>query len=198
LHLHQGRAYTIRTCLGIANVKFEDEKIPFEQLAERRGPSGRSKDVPLGALPVLTLPDGRVVTQSVAIARYAAKLAKLYPEDPLEALFVDEILDTLGDISSGVPRNITDPEAFKKAREEYAAGKLVNYFSYLAEKLQEKGPYLLGAHLTVADIGLYNTVKYFRKGLLDHVPSDYDSKWPEFQAHVETMEANPVFAPYKL
>lgn len=196
--IHSGRAYVARTCFGIAGVQFEDEKITFDELSARRGPTGRNKEVPLGALPVLTLPDGRVVTQSVAIARYAARLAKLYPEDPLEALFVDELLDTIGDISNGTPR-FPDAEANKKLREEYAAGKLNNYFSYLAEKLRDNsGPYLLGATPNVADVALYNTVKYFRKGLLDHIPADYDSKWPELQAHVETVEANPLFAPYKL
>jgi glutathione S-transferase len=194
-----GRAYPIRTCFGIAKVDFEDEKIGGEELNARRGPSGRSSEIPLGQLPVLVLDDGRVVTQSIAIARYAAKLAGLYPEDPLEALFVDEMTDTVGDIIGGIPRNIVDPDSYKKAREEYAVGKLRNYFSYVAEKLKgSSGPYLLGDKLTMADLVLYGTVKYFRRGLLDHIPADYDAQWPEFQRHVEAVEANPVMGPFKL
>jgi glutathione S-transferase len=132
----------------------------------------------------------------MAIARYAAKLAKLYPEDPLEALFVDEVIDTVGDVTNGIPRN-TDPETFKKQREEYAAGKLKTFFSYLAEKL-ESGPYVLGAQFTVADIALYGTLKYLRKGILDHVSADYDAQWPVFQRFIDTLESNATFAPYKL
>jgi glutathione S-transferase len=132
----------------------------------------------------------------MAIARYAAKLAKLYPEDPLEALFVDEVIETVSDISNGIPRN-ADPEVFKKLREEYAAGKLKTFMTYLAEKL-EKSPYTTGANLTVADIALYGTLKYLRKGLLDHISADYDSQWPVFQTFIDTLENNATFAPYKL
>ena len=46
--------------MGIAGIPFEDEKISFEQLVEKRGPKGRSASIPLGSLPVMTLPDGKV------------------------------------------------------------------------------------------------------------------------------------------
>ena len=64
-------------------------KIAFAEFKERKGGTGRTKELPLGSVPVLTVQDGTVVTQSMAMGRYAAKLANLYPSEPLEALFVD-------------------------------------------------------------------------------------------------------------
>merc|ERR1719230_2049219 len=54
-------------------------------------------------MPVLKLPDGFEAGQSRAIWRYLAKLVKhngapLYPQDPREALLVDEIGDAMEDI----------------------------------------------------------------------------------------------------
>ncbi len=76
-----GKAYVARVCLGIAKVDWEDEKISGEELVVRRGTAGRSATIPLGQLPTLTLPSGAVITQSAAIARYAAKLANLFMEN---------------------------------------------------------------------------------------------------------------------
>lgn len=198
LIMSTARAYAIRTCLNIAGVPFEDERISFNDLKARRGESGRSKEVPLGSLPVLTFPDGKVVTQSLAIARYAAKLAKLYPEDPLQALFVDEIIDTVGDVTTNAPQN-PDAETKKKLREEYAAGKMNTFYSYFAEKLTaSSGPFLFGASFTVADIALYGLLKSVRGGNFDYIPGDYDAKWPVLQQFIDALEANAVFAPHKL
>lgn len=192
-----GRAYVIRTCLKIANVPFEDEKITFSELKERRGEAGRSSAIPLGSVPVLTFPDGRVVTQSMAIARYAGKLANLYPTDPEKALFVDEILDTVAEIVSSAPQN-ADADIKKKLREEYAAGKLNTFYSFLDEKLSASGGLYYFGELSIADIAVYGVLKGLRTGNFDYIPGDYDSKWPQFQAFIENLESNPVFAPHKL
>ncbi len=192
-----GKAYVARVCLGIAKVDWEDEKISGEELVVRRGTAGRSATIPLGQLPTLTLPSGAVITQSAAIARYAAKLANLYPTDPEQALLVDEIIDTVNDIGSAIPRP-TDASLVKTQREEFAAGKLNIYFSFLAEKLAaNNGPFLAGSVYSVADIYLYQVVKFIRKAVYDHIPADYDSKWPVFERFVNAMESDAVFAPYK-
>eukprot|EP01032_Pedospumella_encystans_P021193 gene21193-24053_t len=170
-----GRAYCARVCLGIAKVDWEDVRIGGEEFRARRGPTGRSNSLPLGQLPTVTLPSGTVITQSTAITRYVAKLANLYPTDPEQALYVDEIIDTVNDIDNGIPRN-TDASLLKPLREEYAAGKLNITYSFLAEKLAaNNGPFLAGSEYSVADIYLYQIVKFIRKGIYDFIPADYDS-----------------------
>lgn len=193
-----GRAHVTRVCLGLAGIEFEDERISFQDLVAGRGEAGRSDRFPLGALPVLTLPSGKVITQSSAIARYVAKLAKLYPEDAEKALLVDEIIDTCNDCITGAPQN-PDPEVKKKLREEFAAGKLKVFYSFLADKLSgSTGAYSTGTELTVADIQLYTLLKSLRSGNFDHIASDYDATWPVFESFINTMESNATFAPYKL
>ena len=165
---------------------------------QRRGETGRSSAIPLGSLPVLTLASGVVVVESAAIARYAAKLAKLYPIEPLQALFVDEILEVVADVVNGLPQN-PDVDTKKKLREDYAAGKLNSYYSFLAEKLEANGgSFFVGSEFSVADIAVYGVLKGLRSGNFDFIAATYDEKWPVFQGFLDTIEANPVFAPYKL
>lgn len=92
------RAFPIRLCLRAAGIAFEDERIPFAALGERRGPTGVSDDIPLGQLPVLSI-DGKAYTQSMALARWAAKKAGLYPTDDLKALVVDEVTAAIDEVS---------------------------------------------------------------------------------------------------
>jgi glutathione S-transferase len=53
--------------------------------------------MPLGAIPVLEMKDIRYC-QSMALVQYAAKQAGHYPEDPSEALVVDEFMDACCEI----------------------------------------------------------------------------------------------------
>ena len=48
---------------------------------------------------------------SQAILRYAGKLAKLYPENPIEALYVDSLLDSMEELGSTILRTMPLPEA---------------------------------------------------------------------------------------
>ena len=86
--------------------------------------------VPLGQVPTLTLANGQVVCQSSAIVRYAAKLAKLYPTDGIEALLVDEIMETCSEcmkkekyLERTAPQHPEQAEK-KKLREAFVANDL--------------------------------------------------------------------------
>jgi prostaglandin-H2 D-isomerase / glutathione transferase len=192
-----GRAYIARVCFGIGGVKYEDAHLSFAELKERRGPAGFCPEFPLGSVPTLTHADGTVTIQSMAIVRYAAKLANLYPTDPLEALFVDELLDTAAEVIGTAPQN-PDEVIKKKLREEWAAGKLNTYLTFFANKYNAtSGPFFRGDKFSVADITIYSVLKALRSGNIDYVSTDYDSKWPELQTFVAALEADPVFSPYK-
>ncbi|TMW63434.1 hypothetical protein Poli38472_002375 [Pythium oligandrum] len=54
----------------------------------------RKPKTPMGKMPILEV-DGTPYTQSMAIVRYAGCLSGLYPADPLDALKVDSVLETL-------------------------------------------------------------------------------------------------------
>lgn len=111
---------------------------------------------------------------------------------------MDEIVDVDSDIINGIPRK-GDPSAVATQRQEFAAGKLHTYCSFLSDKLvASKGPFFLGSKLTVADLHVYLAIKVLRLGTLDPIPADYDAKWPAFEGFVQALERDPVFAPYKI
>ena len=83
-----GKAEATRIMFDIAKIKWEDERLSHTDFSS-------IKDcLPNGQVPVLEV-NGEVYCQSGAIFRYASKLAKLYPEDPLEALRVDMLSDQI-------------------------------------------------------------------------------------------------------
>lgn len=191
------RAFAIRTCLKIGRVEFTDSIITYKELQDSKALTGSSALFPLGSVPVLTLPSGQVVTQSSAIARYAAKLVNLYPLDPLESLFVDEIYDTVTDVLSSAPQD-PDQEIKKKKREDWAAGKFKVFLNFFSEKLVAvAGKFIVSGRLTLADIAVYAMLKSIGSGSFDFVPGEILLTWPIFAEYVAFLEADPVFGPHK-
>ena len=191
-----GRAYIARTCFGYGGVEFVDERIGKEQFVALKGEAGTSAACPMGSLPVLTLPSGKVVCESGAINRYAAKRAGLYPEDPEKALFVDEVLLLAESVMGKVPYD-KDPETRKENRVLFAQGFLKRALALYASRLVP-GPFVLGDEFSVADLTIYSFIKTIRSGFLDDVPTDIDSEWPVFQVLINRVEAIEKMAPYKM
>lgn len=77
-----GRAELTRLVLTFGNVEFIDERIDDADFPALK-PS-----LPLGQLPILDVND-TTYSQSMAMARYTAKISGLYQEDVLDALRVD-------------------------------------------------------------------------------------------------------------
>ena len=187
-----GRAAITVAILKIGKIPYELETVPGgPEFAAIQGDTSR---FPLQQVPVLTLPDGQIVTQSGAIARYAAKLAGLYPEDPLLAIKVDEIIEAANDLGSSVPQN-ADNELKKQLREAWTAGKLQKFLAFFATKSMS-GSYLVGGKLSLADLYLYQSLKSLRNGQYDYVPSDVDAAYPALGVFFDFLKADPDFSPF--
>jgi len=78
-----GRIGPIRIALRQAKVDFEDERLSFQEFGARK------VSFPGGSLPVLSI-NGKLLTQSLAILRWAGRQSDLYPSDPVHAMQVDE------------------------------------------------------------------------------------------------------------
>merc|ERR1711862_361358 len=63
------------------------------------GFASKKPSLPLGQLPVIEV-DGKTYPQSMALARYAARLSDLYPSDPLETLSVESVMDSMMELFS--------------------------------------------------------------------------------------------------
>ena len=187
-----GRAEPTRIALHHAGVEFEDVRVPF----------GEWKDVKPtmlgGAMPVLEI-DGVQINQSLAISRWAAKQSSLYPADPTVALTVDSVADTVDEALRKCPQD-SDPEAKKKAREEYAAGALKNYCDVLNTIAQRagEGKYIAGTdEPTLADLQIFfGLLDMIRAGQFDHVDVAYCDQWPTLKALEDKIRGCELLAAY--
>lgn len=185
-----GRGEPARLAMILGDIDFNDDRIPMAKWPEARATK------PFKAIPTLEV-DGEVFTQSNAINRYVAKLAKLYPTDQLEAFRCDEVMDAIEDQSQKIVAtfSIQDPEEKKRAREKLADGLIPNLLSWLNDKLKARGEYFADNRLTIADLRVFATIKHLKSGNLDHIPSDLCEKVaPLVEAHYQRIINHPKLA----
>ncbi|CAH0477442.1 unnamed protein product [Peronospora belbahrii] len=161
---HPGRGEPIRLALFIGDVEFEDDRITREELATRK-PS-----LPFNQLPVLEV-NGEVVSQSLAILRYAGTLSGLYPTtDPVAAYRIDELFAILDNMFNyplwGASYREKDVEKQLAMRAELSSGMVPKTLRFLESRvIKNKGPYATGANFTVADLAIHSVLLGFKSGV---------------------------------
>jgi glutathione S-transferase len=191
--IHGGRGEVARIALFIGGIPYEEHRVKFQDWAALK-PS-----TPFGAIPVL-LVDGQELAQSNTINRFVGKLARLYPEDALQAAYCDEVMDAVEDITIqvGATMWIKDEEQTKAKGKELAEGPLSFFLERVQRRLEAQGgEYFAGGHLSVADLKVYLWIRYLKSGTLDHLPTDLaDRVAPKLVAHFERVKADPRVAAY--
>ena len=182
----------------------DSELIPFDD-----GTWGQMKNsTPWGSLPTLTLPDGRTFGQQRAILRYLAKTIQyngmpLYPTNAEDALLVDGFLDVIEDIWP-VLADTQDPiekapllstmlgmgvqEQFLAEQMDKTSGPLALKFDHIERAASNEGPYLLGGHLSVADVFLFAAICWWGAGMfpsMDPILADR----PKIKRSIESVGA---------
>jgi hypothetical protein len=105
--------------------------------------------------------------RSVALTQHAAKLAGFYPE----ALAVDEIVDTINELTSKIPTS-KDPEEYMKLRAEYQETTMKQYSDFIESVIQQNGGMLVtGKSVAMADIALTRMVEPIEPRSRDHIDS---------------------------
>lgn len=187
-----GRAEPTRLALHVGGIPFEDFRFPFGEFADIR------KTTPLNQVPTLHINEVQV-TQSDAITRYVGRLAGLYPEDALQALFCDEILSALEDINVklGATFGMTG-DALKTAREALVADALPRYLQWMEAQLESHGgEYFADHRLTVADLKAMVILRWLGSGKLDHIPTDLvETVAPKLATYVDRISATPAIVDY--
>jgi len=189
---HGGRAEPARLAFHIGEIAFEDHRFTFQEFAEVR------KTTPFGQVPTLTV-DGVQVTQCDSIIRYAGKLAGLYPSDPVQALFCDEVMCVVEEASVKLgPSFRMTGEEQKAARLALVNGSMPVYLRWLeTQLLAHGGEYFADNRLTVADLKVFVDVRGLNSGRLDHVPTDLvETVAPALNAHMKRIAALPAIAAY--
>ena len=192
-----GRALAIRIALRISQAKFEDKRIRFPEFLKLRTSEGQSDEVPLGFLPIVELPSGQISSQSMSIARWAGKVAGIYPlEDFDAALLVDEVMESVLEITDNIPPmpegNGNHDTALKKRR-EYAMKVIPKYLNFLAKKY-ENGGFLLGSELSIADLIVFQVFYNIKGGFYGGVEfNDTILKYPVLsQLYEDILELDCV------
>lgn len=187
-----GRVEPIRIALHAAGLSFEDVRWSFPEFGANR------ESIRFHAVPAIEF-GGKTITQSNAISRYIGKMAGLYPEDALQALYCDEVLGALEDLSHYVVQTfgLKDDE-LKQAREKLMAGRLTVFMKGLDELLTRGGGrYFANQSLTIADLKALQQIKAVRSGNLEHIPADFiDKLTPALAEYQKNIEKEPQVVAY--
>jgi glutathione S-transferase len=188
-----GRGPICRIALHASGLRWRDVRVSDAEFA-----AAKARGLYTSGLPVLKLPSGKFVTQSAAIARFAAKHggAGLYPADMEAALFVDELVDIAADALAHTPGSTNEAE---KAilRTEYAAKGLRGYMDALSNALAASGgPFVSGARLTIGDLAVDGVVSMIASGDFDHIPPEYVKDWPQLVAACRRVSAHALVKSY--
>lgn len=190
--IDSGRGEPIRIALHAAGLDYEDNRLSFPEFMELR------ESLRFNAVPVLEF-DGIAVTQSNALGRYIGKMAGLYPEDAGQALFCDEAMDAVEDLTGRIqPTLFLKGDELKEAREKLADGWMSVFLHGLADLLERGGgEYFADKRLTMGDLKVLFQTRWLRSGTLDHVPTDIvDKVAPSLVEHQARIENDPVVAAY--
>ena len=189
---HGGRAEPARIALHMGGVAFNDHRFTFPEFAEFR------KQTPFGQVPTLEV-DGVHVTQCDAINRYVGKLTGMYPTDPLQALFCDEVMYVVEEagVRMGPTFRMTGEEQ-KTARLALVNGSMPQYLAWLQTQLQAHGGgYFADNRLTMADLKVFVDVRGLNSGRYDHVPTDLVERVaPALNAHMNRVANLPGVQAY--
>jgi glutathione S-transferase len=185
-----GRGETARLCLAVSGIEYADHRIGSTEWPLAR------EAMPFRAIPVLEI-DGRVLTQSDAINRFVGKLANLYPEDPLQAAYCDEVLGVVEDLFVAFGSALQHQgDGMKQARDTFVLESLPVYLQGLARLLAERGgKYFADDRLTVGDLKVLVIIRALRSGSFEHIPADIvDRLAPSIIEHADRVGAEPAIA----
>ena len=167
----RGRGEPIRVAFQLAGMEFDNKTVTGAEF----GAAKADGSLPYGSLPVFTPAGSDVVYgQSNAILRYVGKLTGHYPEDPLEALLVDEVLDaveeTIGLLAPTFSMGDEEKIAARQALLEGAFGKKLAQIN--ARFALNADSVYLGTSLTIAELKVSELVNWILSGNLDGIPAE--------------------------
>jgi len=183
-----GRAEAIRLALFISNIPFEDERV------SREAYHAMKPNLPYHQFPVMTI-DEKVVAQSQAMLRYAGSLGGLYPTtDRFAATQVDEVLCAVDDMGAAIGPSFVEKNEEKKMamRKELAEVTFPHLLSQIDARLATMNESeIFSNEIHVHDLQFYATDLWFGKGVLDGIPKDITSKYPNWRKSCNKVASNP-------
>ena len=188
------RAECLRVALFIGDVPFVDVR------DEPRDALKAAGKMPFGAVPVLEV-DGKILSQTQAMAAYCGSLTKLRPEDPWLAAKCDEAINGCTDVTTTIGATFRLPDEEKiAAREALLApdGRLTMHLGGLERLIRENGTgYVVGASLSVADLAIWRLAGWLTSGVIDGLP-DISTQFPAITRLCALVDAHPKVEEWKM
>lgn len=185
-----GRAELTRLILAYGDVPFEDTRLSFPEYFETKA----SLDLPFGQLPTLRVNDKVTYGQSLAVARYAAKVVGLYPHDPLVALEADSVVDAIVELLNVYFDAVykTQDEAAKKAKFDTINTET---FPRTLRQIEARvaDTFVTGPQISFADIFLLD---FFTNTLSHDQITVQGADFPKLQAIVDRAREIPQLKAY--
>ena len=188
-----GRVFGLRVSLykAFGKAGWADNRVSFADWPALK------PTTPLKSLPTLELPSGETIVQTQAIARWAAKRAGLYPDDPLDALRVDEVAQTAFEILDKCPHD-PDPEVKRAKRLEYGENFMRTAMGFLEKKMSHGSPLLLPSFgLSLADLQLFVLTDMILISEFDHIDPTYMDAFPVLMASHAAVAKHELVVDYR-
>lgn len=209
------RAEVLRSGLFLQN-------IPFENVMDKEKLMEMKPKAPFGAFPIMETDDGKILSQTQAMASYVGKLGsvydygasgvaadekypRLYPadDDYFGQAKCDEIINGCTDVTNTVAMTFICPkeevEGKRKDMIKPDGGRLHLHLTGLNSIVcGDDDTYACGDKLTVADLSVWRLISWLSSGNLDHIPTDLiSSNFSNLQKVYENVEKNEKMAEYK-
>ena len=184
------RVDILRLSLGYSKVPYE-----YKRIKRREWPMEKEK-FPFGQLPIMIIKD-KQYSHTHTLARFCALESKLYDNDKLKAMVIDQVLDWANEITNKIAPSIRaamrdkDLEKSKRLREEFIKNDLLIWFSYL-EKLFDQSSskkIFFNDKFSIADIVAWRVIYWFYCGRLDQIDNKFLDEFPLIQNFFEKMNA---------
>ncbi|CAD7948815.1 unnamed protein product [Amoebophrya sp. A25] len=174
---------------GWDNVMLTFDEFGAEKKKHAAGEADCALKTPMGYLPQLEMPEGKVITQTPCIARWAAKQGAnpLYPSDPMDQLLTEEIIDVAQEILARSPSD-PDTEVKLQKRKEYSEGFMKQAMTYLESKFAANAStsfFIRGSTYGLADCYVLMVTSMVASGEFDGIPPEYLDNFPLVKAHRE-------------
>ena len=192
------RVDILRLSLGYSKVPYE-----YKRIKRQEWPKEKEK-FPFGQLPIMIIKD-KQYSHTHTLARFCALESKLYDNDKLKAMVIDQVLDWANEITNKIAPSIRaamrdkDLEKSKRLREQFIKNDLLVWFSYL-EKLfdqNSKKKKFFTDEFSMADIVAWRVIYWFYCGRLDQIDNKFLDKFPLIQNFFKEMSTYKDFIELK-
>jgi len=168
----RGRGEYVRMILAAAGESFVDKRVKKEEWM------GLKDSMPWGQMPILETPDGKVLSQTLAICRYLGRKYDLVGDNEWEAAKCDEYADAMVDLFAEWVKFQFQPDQAlaaeaKKAFLDTHMPKYFSKFEALAAKHGNKDGWLVGKRMTWGDIFVGESLAKLEDTLEPNVLDNY-------------------------